>query len=51
MITFPSKQTHTLIYTACILMTAICLFCSPGLVLAQTPTTPPPHVPLQKTIG
>src|SRR5262247_2485360 len=52
MITFPSKQTHTWIHTACIFLTAICLFSSPGLELAQTATTkPPPHVPLQKTIG
>src|SRR5215813_14085752 len=52
MITFPSKQTHTWIHTACIFLTAICLFSSPGLALAQTATTkPPPHVPLQKTIG
>ena len=51
MITFPSKQTHALIQTACILMTAICLFCSPGLALAQTASSTPPHVPLQKTIG
>jgi hypothetical protein len=51
MITFPSKQTHALIQTACILMTAICLFCSLGLALAQTASSTPPHVPLQKTIG
>jgi hypothetical protein len=51
MITFPSKQTHTLIQTACMLMTAICLFCSPGLASAQTASSTPPHVPLQKTIG
>jgi hypothetical protein len=51
MIKFPSKQRYALIYTACILMTAICLFCSRGLALAQTATTMPPHVPLQKTIG
>jgi hypothetical protein len=51
MITFPSKQTHTWIHTACIFLTAICLFSSPGLALAQTATTRPPHVPLQKTIG
>jgi hypothetical protein len=47
MFTFRSKQ----IYIACILLTAICLFSSPGLALAQTSTTAPPHVPLQKTIG
>ena len=47
MFTFRSKQ----IYTASILLTAICLFSSPGLALAQTATTAPPHVPLQKTIG
>ncbi len=51
MITFPSKQMHTLIYTAWILVTAICLLCSPGLAFAQTATSTPPHVPLQKTIG
>ena len=51
MITFVSKQTHALIQTACILMTAICLFCSPGLALAQTASSTPAHVPLQKTIG
>ena len=51
MITFPSKQTHALIYTTCMLMTFICLFCSPGLALAQTASSAPPHVPLQKTIG
>lgn len=47
MFTFRSKQ----IYTASILLTAICLFSSPGLALAQTATAAPPHVPLQKTIG
>jgi hypothetical protein len=47
MFTFRSKQ----IYIACILLTAICLFSSPGLALAQTATTAPPHVPLQKAIG
>ncbi len=51
MITFLSKQTHGLIHTACMLMTAICLFCSLGLALAQTASSTPPHVPLQKTIG
>jgi len=51
MITFSSKQMRALIYTACILMTAICLFCSLGLALAQTASSTPPHVPLQKTIG
>ena len=51
MITFPSKQTHALIHAACILMTAICLFCSLGLALAQTANSTPPHVPLQKAIG
>jgi hypothetical protein len=40
-----------LIHTACVLMTAICLFCSLGLALAQTASSTPPHVPLQKTIG
>jgi hypothetical protein len=51
MITFPSRQTHALIHTARVLMTAICLFCSPGLALAQTASSTPAHVPLQKTIG
>jgi len=51
MIKFPSKQRYALIYTACILMTAICLFYPLGLAWAQTATTMPPHVPLQKTIG
>ena len=27
MITFPSKQTHTWIYTACIVLTAVGLLC------------------------
>src|SRR5215467_7222097 len=52
MIAFPSKHTHTLIYSACITLTGICLFLFSGLALAQTSTTkPPPHMPLQKTIG
>src|SRR5215468_9713108 len=51
MITFPSKHAHTRINTAWVIMIGICLFCFPGLTLAQTGTTPPPHVPLQKTIG
>jgi hypothetical protein len=51
MITFLSKQTHALIHTARVLMTVICLFCSPGLALAQTASSTPAHVPLQKTIG
>src|SRR6266481_3861017 len=51
MITCPSKQTRSLIYTAWILVTAICLLCSRGLAFAQTATSTPPHVPLQKTIG
>jgi hypothetical protein len=52
MITFPLRQTHALIYSARILMTAIYVVCSSGLALAQTTTTkPPPNVPLQKTIG
>ena len=51
MITFPSKQTHPLIYTACIVLTAVGLLYSPGLGFAQTATSTPPHVPLQKAIG
>jgi hypothetical protein len=51
MITFPSKQTHALIHTARVLMTVICLFCFPGLALAQTASSTPTHVPLQKAIG
>jgi hypothetical protein len=51
MITFPSKQLHTLIYTGCRLMIAICLLSSPGLAFAQTASSTPPHVPLQKSIG
>ena len=51
MITFSSKQTHILIYTAGILVTAICLLLSRGLAFAQTATSMPPHMPLQKTIG
>jgi len=51
MIPFPSEQTRTWIYIACIFLAAICLFSFPGWVIAQTATTAPPHVPLQKTIG
>ena len=51
MITLPSKQTRSLIYTACIVLTAVGLLCSPGLAFAQTASSTPPHVPLQKTIG
>ena len=51
MITFLSKQTHPLIYTAGILLAAVGLLCSPGLAFAQTATSTPPHVPLQKSIG
>jgi hypothetical protein len=51
MITFPSKQTHPLIYTACIVLTAVGLLCTPELAFAQAATSTPPHVPLQKTIG
>src|SRR5262247_1882600 len=51
MITFSSKQKHTLIYTVCTIMTALSLLCSPGLGFAQTASSAPPHVPLQKAIG
>ena len=51
MITFASKRTHTWVYTACIVLTAVGLLCTPGLAFAQTATSMPPHVPLQKTIG
>jgi hypothetical protein len=51
MITFPSKQTHPLTDTACILLTAVGLLSTPELTFAQTATSTPPHVPLQKTIG
>src|SRR5262245_18260776 len=51
MITFSSKQKHTLIYTVCTLMTALGLLCPPGLGFAQTASSAPPHVPLQKAIG
>ena len=32
-------------------MTVVVLLCAPGWASAQTATTVPPHVPLQKTIG
>ena len=51
MIPFSSKQTHTLIYTACIFMTVLGLLCLPELGFAQTASSAPPHVPLQKAIG
>ena len=51
MIKFPSKHRPTLIYTACIVLAAIGLRYPPDLAFAQTATTAPPHVPLQKTIG
>lgn len=51
MITFSSKQKHTLIYTVCTLMTALGLLYPPGLGFAQTASSTPPHVPLQKAIG
>src|SRR5215472_774733 len=51
MITFSSKQKHTLIYTVCTLMTALGLLYPPGLGFAQTASSAPPHVPLQKAIG
>src|SRR5262249_9602751 len=51
MITFSSKQKHTLIYTVCTIMTALGLLCPPGLGFAQTASSAPPHVPLQKAIG
>src|SRR5499433_2948089 len=51
MITFSSKRKHTLIYTVCTLMTALGLLYPPGLGFAQTASSAPPHVPLQKAIG
>src|SRR5262245_3399388 len=51
MITFSSKQKHTLIYTVCTLMTALGLLRPPALGFAQTASSTPPHVPLQKAIG
>jgi hypothetical protein len=35
----------------CITAAIIGLLCAPALALAQTTTSPPPHAPLQKTIG
>ena len=37
--------------TICLLTTVAGLLCAPVFALAQTATTAPPHVPLQKTIG
>jgi hypothetical protein len=51
MIKFPLKQRRALIYIACIVLAAIGLRCPAELAFAQTATTMPPHVPLQKTIG
>jgi hypothetical protein len=51
MIKFPLKQKRALIYIACIVLAAIGLRCPAELAFAQTATTMPPHVPLQKTIG
>ena len=51
MITFTSKPTHTWVYTACIVLTAVGLLCLPELAFAQTATSAPAHVPLQKAIG
>ena len=51
MITFASKRTHTWVYTACIVLTAVGLLCLPELAFAQTATSTPAHVPLQKAIG
>jgi hypothetical protein len=51
MIPFSSKQTHTLIYTACTFMTALGLLCLPEFGFAQAASSTPPHVPLQKSIG
>ena len=48
MITFTSKRTHTWVYTACIVLTAVGLLCSPELAFAQSATTTPPHVPLSR---
>jgi len=50
MITFTSKRTHTWVYTACIVLTAVGLLCLPDLGFAQTATSTPAHVPLQKAI-
>jgi hypothetical protein len=51
MITVRSKQTHILIHSFSILITAMCLVCTPDLVLAQAASNAPAHVPLQKSIG
>ena len=52
MIPFSSKQTHILIYTACTFLTALgLLLCPLDSGMAQTATSAPPHVPLQKAIG
>ena len=51
MITCSSKPKHTLLYTVCTFMTGLSLLCPPGLGFAQTASSTPPHVPLQKTIG
>jgi hypothetical protein len=37
--------------TASLTITVVALLCAPGLALAQTAPTAPPHEPLQKTIG
>jgi hypothetical protein len=37
--------------TACGVVTIVGMLCVPALAIAQTATTPPQHVPLQKTIG
>jgi hypothetical protein len=37
--------------TARVIIAAVVLLCAPALALAQTTTTPPQHMPLQKTIG
>ena len=41
MITFTSKPTHTWVYTACIVLTAVGLLCLPELAFAQTATSAP----------
>ena len=51
MITFSLKRERTFSRTGSMLMIVICLLCLPDLAFAQSATSTPPHVPLQKTIG